>query len=104
MEDIFDDISFDKDESRIRVLVIYDIIENKRRLKLMRFLQGFGYRVQKSAFEAFLKENVYQKMLDGLKRYVSEEDSIRIYRLNRNCSVTVYGISEETLPMETIII
>lgn len=36
------------------VLVIYDIPDDKRRNKLATFLEGYGRRVQKSAFECFL--------------------------------------------------
>lgn len=32
------------------VLIIYDIIDNKRRLTLSKLLCGYGIRVQKSSF------------------------------------------------------
>jgi len=35
------------------VLVVYDIPNNKRRLKLSNFLEGHGRRVQDSVFECF---------------------------------------------------
>ena len=48
-------------EQKSLVLVIYDIIDNKRRTRLVKILEGFGFRVQKSAFEARLSERQYQK-------------------------------------------
>jgi CRISPR-associated protein Cas2 len=33
------------------VVVVYDIADDKRRLKLANFLEGYGRRVQESAFE-----------------------------------------------------
>ena len=32
-------------------IIIYDIVSNKRRLKLAKLLEGFGIRVQRSCFE-----------------------------------------------------
>ena len=42
------------DERRYIVLVIYDIVDNKRRNHMVACLERYGVRVQKSAFEAFL--------------------------------------------------
>lgn len=38
-------------------LVIYDIISNKRRLKLSKLLEGYGMRVQRSCFEIDVEKN-----------------------------------------------
>ena len=55
MEDyFFETLSEDSKEKKVYVLIIYDIIENKKRTKLAKFLQGYGFRIQKSAFEAML--------------------------------------------------
>lgn len=57
---------FDTDqqyEEKVFVLVIYDITDNGRRRKLERFLRGYGFRVQKSAFEAMIRKKVYNKLL-----------------------------------------
>lgn len=47
MENYFFDIKEDQKDDRVFVLVIYDIMDNKRRTKLSKYLQGFGFRVQK---------------------------------------------------------
>ena len=36
------------------VLIIYDIVDNKIRLKMVKCLERYSVRVQKSAFEALL--------------------------------------------------
>jgi CRISPR-associated protein Cas2 len=41
-------------KKQVYVLVIYDIIKNKTRNKFAKVLQGYGFRVQKSAFEAII--------------------------------------------------
>jgi len=44
-------------ELKYRVLIIYDITEDKPRIKLSKLLSSYGVRVQKSAFEASLNKN-----------------------------------------------
>jgi CRISPR-associated protein Cas2 len=68
------------------VLVIYDIPDDKRRTKLSNLLEGYGRRVQKSAFECFLSleemailhERVAQKFV------LEQEDNVRFYWVPRN--------------------
>ena len=81
MENYFFDIQDEKKDDRVFVLIIYDIVDNGRRVKLAKYLQGYGFRVQKSAFEATIKDKVYRKMLDGLPKFVTEEDNIRFYKI-----------------------
>ena len=78
-------------KSKMVVLIIYDIVDNKRRLKLAKYLQGFGKRVQKSAFEAQLTSVQYRKLLDGLPEYCTREDSIRVYKIVGTGQITVWG-------------
>ena len=49
-----------EDERRYIVLVIYDITENKRRNRMVKCLERYGVRVQRSAFEAFLTKKKYE--------------------------------------------
>lgn len=50
-------------ERKFIVLMIYDIVDNKRRNKMVKCLEAYGVRVQKSAFEALLNRRQYEKML-----------------------------------------
>lgn len=50
-------------ERNFIVLMIYDIVDNKRRNKMVKCLEAYGVRVQKSAFEALLNRRQYEKML-----------------------------------------
>lgn len=43
-----------KSDKRYIVLVIYDIVDNKKRNRMVKCLERYGVRVQKSAFEAYL--------------------------------------------------
>ena len=78
-------------EDRLYVLIIYDIMDNKKRNKLAKHLQGYGFRIQKSAFEAMLFARLYTKLKKELEKFASEEDSIRMYKIIGKGQVTCYG-------------
>lgn len=100
----FETTEFESKEDKLYILIIYDIINNRKRNRLAKFLQGYGFRIQKSAFEAFLTNSFYKKMLREIKDYASPEDSIRIYKIIGKGQVTVMGIKESVQPEEVIII
>ena len=91
-------------EKKVLVLIIYDIVDNKKRVKLSRYLQGYGFRVQKSAFEALLSHQQYAEMLGGLEQYVEYTDSIRVYKITGHSEVTVIGANKDYACEEVIII
>jgi CRISPR-associated protein Cas2 len=67
------------------VVVVYDIPDDKRRLKLSNFLEGYGRRVQYSVFECFLDLDEMRQLFQQVKRRVKpEEDSIRFYWLSQD--------------------
>ena len=104
VENYFFEIREDQKDDRVFVLIIYDIVNNKRRVRLSKYLQGFGFRIQKSAFEALVQEKVYRKMISGLDQFVTDDDNIRVYKIIGKGQVKNYGkqVSNET--EETIII
>lgn len=73
------------------VVVIYDIPDNKRRLKLSKILKGYGKRVQKSAFECIINKKQYDILVERLKKSIAEEDLLRIYRIAGGADVKVWG-------------
>ena len=85
------------------VLVIYDIVDNRKRVKIAKLMQSFGFRVQKSAFEARLAESKYNKMMAALHKYIAPEDSVRVYKIRGTAAVTVMG-ADDTPEIEDVII
>ncbi|MCM1578372.1 MAG: CRISPR-associated endonuclease Cas2 [Ruminococcus sp.] len=73
------------------ILVIYDITDNKRRYKFVKFIERYGRRVQKSAFELILENRIYAKLLKEIPPHIDSEDNVRIYRLPLNGEVTAWG-------------
>ncbi|MBD2319598.1 CRISPR-associated endonuclease Cas2 [Phormidium tenue] len=62
------------------VLVVYDIADDKRRLKLSNFLEGHGRRVQESVFECFISLDDMKKLHVKIKKRVKPEvDNVRLY-------------------------
>lgn len=104
MEDYFFDIGQEEKSDKVFVLIIYDIIDNKQRVKLAKFLQGYGFRIQKSAFEAIITKSKYQKLLAGIKNYVGPEDSVKVYKIIGQGQVTSFGKNVDIEEEEIIII
>ena len=68
------------------VLISYDIVDNKVRTKVMKFLKNFGERIQQSVFECELDEPHYHRMKQGVEGMIDDsQDSVRYYRLCRVC-------------------
>lgn len=64
------------------VIVAYDIAHDKRRLRVMKMLQGYGEHVQESVFECDLDPASYREMTKRLKQLTSaQQDNVRIYHL-----------------------
>lgn len=89
---------------KVFTLVIYDIVNSKRRSKLVKFLNGYGFRVQKSAFEAMLSEKKYNKLISKIGRYASKDDNIRVYRIRGRGQVMNFGRIYEYNDEDVIII
>lgn len=87
----------------IYALVIYDIVDDKKRNKLAQYLNGFGVRIQKSAFEFKLSPLAYKKLISGIGDYASDADNIRIYKMDLKLGVLNYGFECEKIPGELMI-
>lgn len=103
-EEYYFDISEEIEEDKVFVLIIYDIVENAKRVKLAKKLQSYGFRVQKSAFEATISKKKYEKLLKELELYIDSEDSIRVYKIIGKGQLTVLGKKEDNLQEEIIVI
>lgn len=90
---------------KIFILLIYDIIDNKRRTKFAKEMSGYGFRVQKSAFEALLEESQLKKLEKKIPSLIDpEEDSIRIYRMTGYGEVKLYGQNTKIEAEDVIIL
>lgn len=84
-----------KDDTRITVLVIYDISKTKRRNKMVAFLESYIFRVQKSAFEGIVTKEQYEQICGKAHKFMNKQtDSLRIYLLSCTSEVKTWGIGE----------
>ena len=64
-----------------KILVMYDIHDDRRRTQTAKLLSGYGYRIQESVFICSLGERVLAKMTEQIGRKISEDDDVRIVRM-----------------------
>ncbi len=80
-----------RSQKRYLTLIIYDIISNKRRYKMVKLLQGYGFRVQKSAFEGVLSKAKIEELKFRIDGVIGDEDNIKIYVLKGASDVYCWG-------------
>lgn len=67
-------------------IVVYDIVRNRHRARLRRFLKEIGIHAQKSVFECRLDDQEIRAIRRFcLKTLDLDEDSVRIYRVCEHC-------------------
>lgn len=103
-ENYFFEINENTESDKVFVLIIYDIADNKKRLKLSKLLLGYGFRIQKSAFEAVITKKKYKELLERLPLYTSSEDSIRVYKIIGKGQVVSFGRTTENETEDIIVI
>ncbi|MCD6137341.1 MAG: CRISPR-associated endonuclease Cas2 [Deltaproteobacteria bacterium] len=68
------------------VLISYDIVDDRIRNRLMKFLKDFGEPIQLSVFECDLDDTTYTRMKEGVKKIIDpQKDRVRYYRLCQGC-------------------
>lgn len=67
----------------MKVVVSYDISDDKRRRLVVKVMESYGYRVQYSVFECELTGKQLRQMQKDLRPHVKgkEMDSVRFYPL-----------------------
>jgi len=68
-------------------VISYDIVQDRRRARMARLLEGLGYRVQYSVFEcAMNRGNLSDFVQKGGPLLDLSTDSLRIYPLCASCA------------------
>lgn len=77
------------------ILVIYDICNNKARYRMVKALEHYGLRVQRSAFECRLTQRQYETMYKRIQSIINPKtDSLRVYLLENPLHITSWGIGQ----------
>ena len=105
MENYFWNTNKTEGKKKLYILVIYDITDNKRRVQFAKKMNGYGFSVQKSAFEAMITENLYRKLLTDIPQLINrKDDTVRVYKIRGSGEVRLFGNSNTIEDEEVIII
>lgn len=84
--------SIHPDSGNCFVVAAYDISSTKKRNAVIKVLKSYGFRIQKSVFEAEIPKNRLDRLCASLTPLIDEDtDSIRIYAMTRDCFVWTIG-------------
>lgn len=74
----------------MRWVLVYDVVEDKRRTRLHRRLRGYMEPVQKSVFEGDLDESMRRRVEDLILEELDlTVDDVRMYGLCRGCRTRI---------------
>ena len=95
-DDYYFQIDDESKDDRLFVLIIYDIVNNIRRTKFAKLLLGYGFSIQKSAFEDVITKSKLMKLNHEIPGYINEkEDSVRVYQIKGTGNVTTWGPKDD---------
>ena len=84
--------------------MIYDIQNNKRRQRVVKWLKEFGIRVQRSAFEITANTKYFEMSLPIISDIIDlSNDSVRIYYLGIHSKELKWG-KDVDFPEKVIIV
>ena len=89
------------------VVVAYDVVDNKRRNRVMKLLKGHGAHVQKSVFECHLDTAKIRRLAAKLADLIDEkEDTVRMYILPRRAlrQVVALGVGQVTPEKKVVVV
>ncbi len=89
------------------VMISYDVVDDKKRLKLMKFLKDYGERVQKSVFECNLSPELYKVVKSEVEEIINDrKDRVRYYKICKGCveKIEISGWGEVTEDEEFLVI
>ena len=67
------------------IFVAYDVVNDKRRNKIARFLEEYGFRINKSVFIFNGAKKTVQLLQQGIAQWVKKGDVIIIFPLCNKC-------------------
>ncbi len=73
----------------VRLVVAYDITDDRRRVRLHRLLLGFGDPVQFSVFECELSAGQTKEVRRRVRRLLRPGDRVRFYALCEHCATSI---------------
>ena len=88
-------------------VIAYDVVDDSRRSRVARHLEGFGRRVEKSVFECDVSAEEIRQVLSGLKDLLDmNEDRCHCYRVCADCAahMNLFGADIEAAWKDAVIV
>lgn len=82
-------------------VVAYDISDDGTRTEVADELANWGHRVQYSVFECNLDDGRRAQLAEQLRKFVSSQDSIRIYRVCQACVNSSFSFGGKAFAEDT---
>lgn len=77
------------------VIISYDISDDKKRNKFVRYIKKFGHRLQYSVFEIHNSDrilgNIILQIESNFMKKFDDSDSIYIFKMSNTCEIKKYG-------------
>lgn len=68
------------------IVIAYDVTDDKRRGKVIKAIEKYGTRINKSVYECMVTKSQYERLLESLEKIIkSGEDQLAIYPLCLDC-------------------
>jgi len=81
------------------IVVAYDIVAHRTRRRVMKLLEDYGQRRQKSVFECSLDEKRFVELKSRISREIEPaEDQVRYYHLCAACKERIEGMEGDHPP------
>ncbi len=75
-------------------IVAYDIEDDRIRQRLAKFLQGVGFRMQKSVFIVKVERHVFQRFLSDIQAITNHDGKVAIFRQCTGCQNHAIQLNE----------
>jgi len=77
-------------------VISYDVVDDKKRRHLAKYLESYGVRVQYSVFETELNEQQLNALIKGIKKKINlSEDTVRIYPIQKDLRERIVTIGTD---------
>ena len=95
--------SLNPKSGHIFAIVVYDISSTKIRNSLIKILKSYGFRVQKSVFEALTTPDKLEEMCKKISRFFKKDndDTVRVYSISYGGKLWSFGKDEQKILIDS---
>ncbi|MFV0439951.1 MAG: CRISPR-associated endonuclease Cas2 [Lachnospirales bacterium] len=80
------------------IIISYDISNDKLRTRFNKYIKKYGFRMQYSVYQIDNSERVLNNIVvditNKFEKQFSQEDSVIIFNMSKNCKITRFGYAK----------